>query len=78
MLDQSYDIGTIGFWNRTDCCAERIIGATLGIFDAVPYGPGSPAPLWSSTFLSGDTHQVFVTPVVGGTRGWKWRSAPVP
>jgi hypothetical protein len=66
-LDQAYDITQIDFWNRTDCCTGRIVGATLGIFTAAPYGVGSPAPVWSTVFSSGATHQVFTPPAVSGS-----------
>ena len=66
-LDQAYDITQIDFWNRTDCCSGRIVGATLGIFTAAPYGGASPAPVWSTVFGSGATHQVFTLPAVSGS-----------
>lgn len=63
-LDQSYDITQVDFWNRTDCCSHRIIGATIGLFNAVPYGPGGPAPLATATIPSSLTHQTFLFPAV--------------
>lgn len=66
-LDQAYDITQIDFWNRTDCCNWRIVGATLGIFTAAPYGVGSPAPVWSTVFSSVATHQVFAPGGVSGS-----------
>jgi hypothetical protein len=47
-LGQSYDISKIDFWNRTDCCSERIVGATLGVFATAPYQVGSTPALWST------------------------------
>lgn len=65
-LGQVYEINQINFWNRTDCCGQRIIGATIGIFDAAPYGDGGPTALWSMVFASGAAQQVFTAPSVDG------------
>ena len=51
-LGQAYDVTSLEFWNRTDCCSARINNATIGIWDVVPFTVGSTsiaAPVWTGT-----------------------------
>ena len=67
-LGASYDISSIVFYNRTDCCTSRIIGSTLGIFAATPYTMGGVAPVQSFVFTMDAAMQTF-TPVAGTRTG---------
>ena len=60
-LGADYDLSTLTFWNRYDCCSTRIVGAVLGLFTAAPYQAGSPAPVESWTFASSQREQQIVS-----------------
>ena len=51
-LGADYSVSSIDFYNRSDCCSSRIIGATIGVFSSMPYTGSMPAPVWSATFMS--------------------------
>jgi hypothetical protein len=58
-LGANYSLSSIQYFNRTDCCSVRIIGATVGVFASTPYGSDNAAPVWSAAIDNGGPTDTF-------------------